>query len=274
MKISNPSLSVAPAAKPGTTATSLPTIKANTALFLDFDGTLVDIAAQPDLVTVPRGLVDLLAQLSEQLNGALAIVSGRPLADLDTYLAPLKLPLAAEHGAIFRFANGQPIASTPPALHDVIRVASALAGQHAGLKVEIKSHAVALHYRHAPELERLCLEAMAEAIKRSPGLELLCGKFVFDIKPSGITKGTAIQALMDQPPFKGRVPWFAGDDTTDEAGFAAVQSSGGETIKIGAGASLAYYRCADPVTLRQWLAYSAERLRETEELGKLGGQQA
>ena len=271
MQIPNPRSSAAPASRLGTTATSLPTIKANTALFLDFDGTLVDIAAQPDLVVVPPGLVDVLAQLSERLNGALAIVSGRPLADLDAYLAPLKLPLAAEHGAICRFANGEPIASTPPALHDVIQVASALAAQHAGLRVEIKSHAVALHYRHAPELEQLCLEAIAEAIKRSPGIELLCGKFVFDIKPSGITKGTAIQALMDQPPFKSRVPLFAGDDTTDEAGFAAVQTSGGDTVKIGAGASLAHHRCADPLTFRQWLAHSAEGLKELEELG---GQQA
>lgn len=271
MQISNSSLSAVPSFKsdtaagqtkaPATTATPVPKITANTALFLDFDGTLVDIAAQPELVEVPQDLVNLLAQLFQRLNGAVAIVSGRSLSDLDAYLAPLKLPSVAEHGAVHRLAGGQPTAATSPALQHIVRVASALAAQHPGLRAEIKSHAVALHYRHAPELESLCLEAMAEAVKRTPGIELLHGKFVFDIKPAGITKGTAIQALMDRPPFRGRLPLFAGDDTTDEAGFSAVQSIGGDTVKIGAGASLASYRCPDPFTFRQWLAISAEGLQ-------------
>lgn len=260
MQVSNPTLSAAPFIKPDTAATPLPKITANMALFLDFDGTLVDIAAQPELVVIPQGLISLLAQLSGQLNGALAIVSGRALADLDAYLSPLKLPSAAEHGAVQRLAGQQLTAATPPALHDVVCVASALAAQHAGLRVEVKSHAVALHYRHAPELALLCLEAMAEAVKRTPGIDLLRGKFVLDIKPAGITKGTAIQALMDQPPFKGRLPLFAGDDTTDEAGFSVIQSIGGDTVKIGAGASLAHYRCPDPATFRQWLAIGAKGL--------------
>ena len=279
MQISNSSHFAAPAAKPGATtgqarvnasdgasfgkpsSPQAPTITANTALFLDFDGTLVDLAAQPDLVVVPQGLISLLEQLSHQLNGALAIVSGRSLADLDAYLAPLKLPSAAEHGAVQRLSNGQATAAASPPLHDVVRVASALAAQHAGLRVETKSHALALHYRHAPELESFCLEAMAEAVKRTPGLELLRGKFVLDIKPAGITKGTAIQKLMDKAPFKGRIPLFAGDDTTDEAGFSVVQSLGGETIKVGAGTSLARYRHPDPFTFRQWLHDSGKKLK-------------
>jgi trehalose 6-phosphate phosphatase len=242
-------------------ATLGPTLTASTALFLDFDGTLVDLAAQPDLVVVPKGLIRLLEQLSHQFNGALAIVSGRSLADLDAYLAPLKLPSAAEHGAVQRLAGGQPTAAASAPLHDIVRVASALAAQHAGLRVEIKSHALALHYRHAPELESFCLEAMAEAVKRTPGLELLRGKFVLDIKPAGITKGTAIQQLMDTAPFKGRIPLFAGDDTTDEAGFSVVQSLGGETIKVGTGNSLARYRSPDPLTFRQWLQDSSKKLK-------------
>lgn len=266
MQISSPRLSAESLLRSTSTSASLPVIAANTALFLDFDGTLVDIASQPDLVVVPQGLVAVLAQLSERLHGALAIVSGRPMADLDAFLAPLKFPLAAEHGAVYRFADGSATASKPPDLQDVIRVASALAAQHAGLRVEIKSHAVALHYRHAPELEQRCLEAMAEAIKRSPGVELLCGKFVFDVKPTGVTKGGAIQALMDQPPFKTRVPLFAGDDITDEAGFATVQSMGGETVKIGAGTTLADHRCADPLTFRNWLAQSLDELKEPGDL--------
>ena len=237
-----------------------PTLHAHTALFLDFDGTLVDLAAQPERVVVPAGLTRLLARLSSQLNGALAIVSGRSLADLDTFLVPLKLPLAADHGAVLRLAGRQPVTAATPALDDMVRAASALAAQHAGLRVEIKSHALALHYRQAPELEALCLQTLAQALKHTPGLELMQGKCVVDIKPTGMTKGTAIEQLMATAPFRGRVPVFAGDDTTDEVGFGAVQSLGGQTIKVGAGATVARYRCPDPATFRQWLDDSAEKL--------------
>ena len=95
---------------------------------------------------------------------------------------------------------------------------------------------------------------------------MLCGKFVLDIKPAGITKGTAIEQLMGKAPFKGRIPLFAGDDTTDEAGFSAVQSLGGETIKIGTGTSLAHHRCPDPFTFRQWLHDSATERQRTHRL--------
>lgn len=237
-----------------------PVITANTALFLDFDGTLVDIAAQPDMVVVPQGLISLLTQLSAQLNGALAIVSGRSLADLDAYLAPLTLPCAAEHGAVQRLAGGHPTAVASPPMQDIVRVASALAAQHVGLRVEVKSHALALHYRQAPELESLCTQAMAEVVQGWPELEMLRGKCVLDIKPVGVTKGTAIQKLMGKAPFNARIPLFAGDDTTDEAGFCVVQSLGGDSIKIGTGASLARYRCPDPFTFRRWLDNSAKVL--------------
>jgi trehalose 6-phosphate phosphatase len=265
MKISNLQLFSTPALASDTATTSAPKIATNTALFLDFDGTLVDIAPQHDLVVIPPGLVVVLAQLSASLSGALAIVSGRPLDELDAYLAPLKLPLAAEHGAVYRLANQPPMASTPPALQEIVRVASSLAAQHPGLRVEIKSHALALHYRHAPELEQLCLVAMAQAVERSQGIELLHGKCVLEAKPAGVSKGTAIQALMRQPPFRGRVALFAGDDTTDEAGFAAVQAMGGGSVKIGAGSSLAHFRCADPLTFRQWLASSAGEMQQLDE---------
>ena len=243
------------------TKTAAPTITANTALFLDFDGTLVDIAPHYDLIEISPDLRLLLAQLFIQLNGAVAIVSGRSLLDLDAYLAPLKLPLAAEHGAVCRFADGQLAGVQSPALQDVIRVASALAAQHPGLQVEIKTRAVALHYRQAPDLQALCLQAMAEAVLRTPGVELLHGKFVLEAKPAGITKGTAIQALMQQLPFTGRVPVFAGDDITDEAGFLAVQSLGGDTIKVGAGDSQARYRFANPFIFRHWLSSCAKELQ-------------
>ena len=252
----------APAQDPSTSPPKLsaPTITAKTALFLDFDGTLIDIAPHYDQVQVPPDLHRLLEQLFQHLDGALAIVSGRSLLALDAYLAPLKLPLAAEHRAVCRFADGQLAAVTSPDLHDVIRVASALAAQHPRLQLEIKTHAVALHYRQAPDLQAMCLGAMTDAAKRTPGVELLHGKFVLEVIPAGITKGTAIQALMQQPPFIGRVPLFAGDDITDESGFAAVQAVGGDTIKIGTGLSRARHRFADPVTFRQWLSHRVKEL--------------
>ncbi|MDB5964268.1 MAG: otsB [Polaromonas sp.] len=234
-------------------AGALPVLGPETALFLDFDGTLVDIASQPELVAVPAGLVDMLGRLSEALGGALAIVSGRALADIDRFLSPLTLPAGAEHGAVHRLQQDTVRHLAAPDLRDVQRVALALAQQHAGLRVEIKSAAVALHYRHAPELESVCLEAMAEAVKRTPGADLMHGKFVFEIKPAGVSKGSAIRAFMGQEPFTTRVPVFAGDDTTDEAGFAAVQDLGGHGIKVGTGPSAAAWRCSTPTVLREWL---------------------
>lgn len=242
-------------------ASTMPPITARTALFLDFDGTLVDIAAQPEMVEVSPELPDLLAALHAALGGALAIVSGRKLSDLDHFLAPQVLPVSAEHGAQFRLGSGSLSQSASPDLQEVSRVALALATQHAGLKVEIKNTAVSLHYRQAPQLEALCLEAMAEAVKRSPGLELMQGKCVFDIKAAGVSKGSAIAALMGQAPFAGRLPLFAGDDTTDEAGFASVQGLGGEGIKVGEGHSLAERRCASPSELRQWLKTSLQDIQ-------------
>ena len=225
----------------------------STALFLDFDGTLADLAPQPEAVQVADDLVSLLRLLFSEVHGALAIVSGRRLNDLDALLHPLKLPSAAEHGAQRRLADGQVLSIAPPDLQYAIKAASVLATQHSRLRVEIKNAAVALHYRHAPELQSLCLQVMTEAVAASSDVELLSGKYVLEIKPAGVSKGTAIAAFMREAPFAGRVPLFAGDDVTDEAGFAAVQSLGGAGIKVGDGATLAHYRCAAPAALRQWL---------------------
>ena len=237
---------------------ALPPLTRQTALFLDFDGTLVDIAPEPELVSVPTGLVDLLDALSRQLDGAVAIVSGRELADLDRYLSPLKLPTAGEHGAVHRHAGGRIEQLAAPPRQDVQRVAQALAAEHAGLRVEIKSAAVALHYRHAPQLRELCLLTMAEAAKRTPGVELIKGKFVFEVKPAATSKGSAISAFMAQAPFAGRVAVFAGDDTTDESGFAVMRTLGGSGIKVGAGETLADLRCPSPAAFRDWLKTSLQ----------------
>lgn len=231
----------------------LPAIGAQTALFLDFDGTLADLAPEPGAVQLVSGVIPALHRLSGQLGGALAIVSGRRLADLDGFLAPLQLPLASEHGAQRRDMQGRVLSLAEPDLSELARSATEFAAQHDGLRVEIKLAAVALHYRHALELESLCLRVMQEAADRTPGVELLRGKCVLEIKPANVSKGSAIKAFMGEAPFAGRLPLFAGDDTTDEAGFAAVQSLGGEGIKVGEGATVARHRCTSPDALREWL---------------------
>lgn len=241
------------------TPAHLPTLDAATALFLDFDGTLVDIADQPEAVQIPPDLVSLLGQLSHKLGGALAIVSGRKLADLDDFLAPLQLPAAAEHGAHYRQADGSQVQAASPDLAPVIRQVLALAECHAGLRAEVKASCVALHYRHAPQLQALAQQVMQHAADSHPGLSLLSGKLVFEIKPFHVSKGRAIEDFMQLPPFAGRHPVFVGDDVTDEAGFAAVQALGGTAIKVGPGDTLARYRCSNPTAVRHWLLSGLSR---------------
>lgn len=232
---------------------SLPPIDAQNALFLDFDGTLAELAPQPEAVRIATDLVPTLTQLAARLNGALAIVSGRKLTELDDFLAPVRLPTAAEHGAQRRLISGEIIRMASPDLQAVIHQVNTLAQRHPGLRVEAKAATVALHYRHAPELEAVCRQAMGEAARSLPGLELLHGKYVLEIKPAGFSKGTAIAAFMAQAPFAGRLPLFAGDDATDEAGFTVVQQRGGCGIKVGEGPTGAHCHCPSPAALRQWL---------------------
>lgn len=231
----------------------LPRITLDTALFLDFDGTLVELASQPETVVVPSALAGTLAGLYRQLGGALALVTGRRLLDLDVFLAPLQLPAAVEHGAQRRNAAGLLFSAPSTDLRHVLRAAEQLLQLHPGLRLERKNLALSLHYRHAPELEKLCMEVMREAVEESPGLNLMQGKCVVDIKPSGVSKGTAITEFMAEAPFAGRVPVFAGDDVTDEAGFDQVQRMGGYAVKVGPGATLARYRCNTVTQLYAWL---------------------
>jgi trehalose 6-phosphate phosphatase len=220
------------------------------ALFLDFDGTLVDIAPEPGAVVVPSTLVPTLAALQDYLGGAVAVVSGRRVHEIDQFLAPLRLPVAGVHGAERRTSTGHMDRIAAPALDAVERAARGLAAAHRGLLVEHKTTSLALHYRQAPELEALCLQAMGDAIARSHGLALLRGKMVVEAKPAGASKGEAIEAFLREAPFTGRTPLFVGDDVTDEAGFAAVQRRGGLGVKVGEGTTVARQRLADPGALR------------------------
>ena len=235
----------------------LPAISAQTALFLDFDGTLVDLASDPDAVMVPSGLTATLLQLQTRLGGALAVVSGRSLPDLDRLLKPLRLPLAAEHGALRRLAAGEDaVLLAHPDLSQLAQAAQVFAAAKPGLLVEVKRAAVALHYRQAPQWQAECQQFMALAAGATAGVELLHGKCVFEIKPSGISKGTAISDFMRLPAFKGRIPVFVGDDATDESGFSVVEALGGIGIKVGPGATLASRRCASPADVLRWLKLS------------------
>jgi trehalose 6-phosphate phosphatase len=135
----------------------------------------------------------------------------------------------------------------------VEEAALTLAAQHPRLRVENKRGSVALHYRQAPELESLCLQAMQSAVEESPGLTLLRGKMVVEAKPGGASKGHAIEAFLREPPFAGRMPVFVGDDFTDEVGFSTVQRMHGLGVKVGEGASVAWHRLASPAALRDEL---------------------
>jgi len=237
-----------------------PRLTPDAALFLDFDGTLVAIAETPEAIKVPTALVALLGDLHELLGGALAVVSGRQIDAIDRFLAPLRLPAAGEHGVQRRDAEGQMQEQRAPDLTLVLNAANELARVYEGLLVERKHAAIALHYRLAPQLEAVCRDAMARVIDGQPQLELMHGKFVFEVKPAGINKGVAIDAFMREALFAGRMPVFAGDDTTDESGFAIVQPRGGVAIKVGSGPSLALHRLDSPRAVFEWLVTARELL--------------
>lgn len=212
------------------------------ALFLDVDGTLLEIQRHPDEVRAPPGLRSTLASVSSSLDGALALVSGRAIASVDRVFAPLSLPTAGLHGLERRDAAGR--VHYPEGYAE--RITSARAGLQAfaqsepGLLLEDKGAALALHYRGAPALEPECLQRMelARALA-GEGFHVQRGKMVLELKPSGHDKGKAVHAFMAEQPFRGRRPVFVGDDVTDEDGFAAANELGGISIRVGPHASTA-----------------------------------
>ncbi len=237
-----------------------PRLTPDAALFLDFDGTLVALAETPEAIEVPPALVALLTDLHGLLGGALAVVSGRQIDALDRFLAPLRLPAAGEHGVQRRDAEGDMQEQRPPDLAFVLDACNDLAGAYKGLLVERKHSAIALHYRMAPDLGEVCREALVRLLDDQPQLELLHGKFVFEVKPAGVNKGVAIDAFMREAPFAGRVPVFAGDDTTDETGFAVVQPRGGIAIKVGSGPTQALHRLDSTLAVYEWLLEARDLL--------------
>lgn len=230
-----------------------PLLDTGSALFFDFDGTLADIAARPEQVQVAEGLPALLGRMSRTVGGALAVISGRPVAELDHHLRPLRLAAAGVHGAERRGADGALRRIAVPDLAPARERLQALVDVHPALRLEVKPGALALHYRQAERLEDLCVQAMTEAQQRVDGMALLCGKKVVELKPRRASKGHALRAFMDERPFLRRRPWMFGDDVTDEAAFEAVLALGGVAVKVGEGDTLAPYRLHDPAALRTWL---------------------
>jgi len=241
----------------------MPPFGADWALFLDIDGTLLDYAPHPQQVRVDGGLLELLARLREAAGGAIALISGRSVADIDALFAPLVLPAAGQHGIERRGADGAVSRQAPP-LEDLGRAAAEivrLTAAHGGLVFENKGMTLALHYRQAPTLRALVEgEMRAIAAVLGPAFELQTGKFVAEIKPSGKNKGSAIAEFAAEAPFAGRRPVFIGDDLTDEPGFDVVNRAGGHSVKVGPGITRARWHLPDAAAVSRWLAdYAGHR---------------
>ena len=230
---------------------------ADIALFLDVDGTLLEIEREPGAVHVPERLCHTLADLQVATAGALALVSGRSLEQLDRLFSPLRLSAAGLHGLERRGADGEVkrAAPDPVILERARRRLAAFAEAAPGVLLEDKGLTLALHYRQAPAAARAAVAAAEAAVAASAGaLVLLKGKMVCELKPPEVDKGRAIAAFMTEPPFAGRRPVFAGDDVTDEAGFSAINDLGGISIRIGDGRpTAAAFRHEDVAAVQTWL---------------------
>lgn len=217
------------------------------AVFLDFDGTLVELAPSPDAIDVPDELADEVESARRAFGGAVAVVSGRAISDLDRYL-PADLALAGGHGSERRRADGSTVALPPERSEAASKIADrlgAFVGAHAGLILERKASAVALHYRLAPELHDEAVAALLGALDGTTEFGIIEGKMVVEARPVEASKGAAVRAFMQEAPFSGRFPVFIGDDLTDEDGFAAAQELGGIGVKVGDGETAARLRTPD-----------------------------
>jgi trehalose 6-phosphate phosphatase len=227
------------------------------ALFLDVDGTLLEIAAKPAAVRVPAALGNTLHLAARREGGALALISGRTISELDRLFAPHVFPAAGQHGVEIRDSEGN--VSMPnndagqldPA-RDVIRE---LVRHNRGLLLEDKGSALAVHFRQAPQFERATREVMGElANQLREKFVLRDGKCVLELTPRGYSKRGAIESFMREPPFAGRTPVFIGDDVTDEDGFEAVNALGGYSVRVGdLAATSARFRFSSVSTVIAWL---------------------
>ena len=241
----------------------VPPLDALSALFLDVDGTLLEIAPRPELVQVPDGLPTLIIRLSAEREGALALISGRPLAQLDQLFRPWRGAAAGLHGLERRRADGildcTVDCDSASALDRLRPKLAALAAEGPGLTLEDKGGTLALHYRAAPQRETE-IRTVVEALHREIAsvLRLITGKMVVEFQPRSADKGGAIAAFLAEPPFLGRRPVFVGDDATDEDGFVEIRRRGGIAVRVGPfdGATAANYRLPTVEAVLAWLASS------------------
>jgi trehalose 6-phosphate phosphatase len=240
---------------------TVPRLPADPGFFLDIDGTLLDIAERPQLVRIDDDLGHLLATLRDASGGAVALISGRSVAEIDR-LFGRNFCVAGQHGAERRDAAGKkhqhrvPLAGLRKA-HERLRL---MAAEHPALVLEDKGMNLALHYRLAPELGASVHEALHRLVEElGDDFELQSGKMVMEIKPSGKDKGTAIAEFLEEAPFQGRLPVFIGDDLTDEFGFELINRVGGCSVKVGEGSSAAHWRLPNADAVRAWLKRFVER---------------
>jgi trehalose 6-phosphate phosphatase len=228
------------------------------ALLLDIDGTLLDLAPTPREVWVPPGLAKTLNRLLEKTSGALALVSGRSLNDIDLIFAPEQFPAVGGHGAEMRLATDSEAVAThaPPMDKELKRRLAAIAKLSPGILLEDKGYSLALHYRLAPHAEKAIYEAVSLIRADLPNapIEVLPGKCVCEIKHSGFNKASGVIELMNHEPFKGRRPIFIGDDVTDESVFAIMPDFGGLAFSVGRRAQGVADYFDDPAEVRDWLA--------------------
>ena len=238
-----------------------PPVRKNSALFLDIDGTLLDMARTPEAVVVPAELRLALVRLYDGLEGALAFVSGRSLPGIDRLFAPLRTAAIGCHGAEVRGLDGNIRALADPIPGPVRNLFRSLAESHPGTLLEDKVYALSLHYRLAPEA-RAALEAAMEkhaAIFAAEKVVIQHGKSVIDAKPKNVDKGVGLRALMHQPPFRDRRPIFGGDDTTDMDVFHILPELHGHGFSVGRAFDGVDYEFGSPRAVREWLSDLAER---------------
>jgi trehalose 6-phosphate phosphatase len=228
------------------------------AILLDIDGTLLDLARTPREVWVPPGLAATLHALHERTGGALALVSGRSLNDIDLIFAPERFPAVGGHGAEMRLAIGSESVAThaPPMDQELKRRLAAIARLSPGILLEDKGYSLALHYRLAPHAEKAIYEAVSLIRADLPNapIEVLPGKCVCEVKQTGFDKASGVRELMTHEPFAGRYPIFIGDDVTDESVFAAMPDLGGLAFSVGRHAQGVAGHFDEPTDVRAWLA--------------------
>ncbi len=234
-----------------------PALSDGCALFLDIDGTLLELAERPDAARPDRAMTRLLPALRQALGGALALVTGRSISDVDRLFPGMALPVAGQHGCERRDAQGTLYlhAPAPDTLAQLRALFTAFAESHDGVLLEDKGHSLAIHYRQAPSLAAYVHKTVRETVAATgvTGYQLQPGKCLLELRPDGRDKGTAILDFMDEQPFRGRRPVFVGDDRGDEHGFTVVDKLRGRSIKVGRGRTRARYRLEDVAAVRRWL---------------------